>query len=359
MVALLKVFYLLEVVTMLNSIINKFGSNYKIKGNNIWFKCKFHNGNSFNCFSVDKNTGLYYCFKCGAKGKVNGTHTDSNKVVKQSKEKDKAQFINKLPNQQGINYMVNYLATRHLDSNITSKLLQLFNMRIVGEDFTEYGYKWDYKKVGKVATYKIQQGYIIGVNVGSYARYEYKVDTNFNKVYKGWGYLSDGKPLELKKSDAVIKNSFIFEGFEDLIAFIILELNNIDFNTSNFICLFGIHNINKIDVTNPDINYYFGFDEDEAGFDKASKYIASNIYWVEKSIGEYKINGVKDFNELHNHYKANYEYFNLGFGELKTEANIIENNNILMQLDEETIALFNNNVLISQINTLQTTTANN
>jgi hypothetical protein len=232
-------------------------------------------------------------------------------------------------------------------------------MRIVGEDFTEYGYKWDYKKVGKVATYKIQQGYIIGVNVGSYARYEYKVDTNFNKVYKGWGYLSDGKPLELKKSDAVIKNSFIFEGFEDLIAFIILELNNIDFNTSNFICLFGIHNINKIDVTNPDINYYFGFDEDEAGFDKASKYIASNIYWVEKSIGEYKINGVKDFNELHNHYKANYEYFNLGFGELKTEANIIENNNILMQLDEETIALFNNNVLISQINTLQTTTANN
>jgi hypothetical protein len=154
-------------------------------------------------------------------------------------------------------------------------------------------------EVGKVATYKIQQGYIIGVNVGSYARYEYKVDTNFNKVYKGWGYLSDGKPLELKKQDAKIEKVFIFEGFEDLLSFIILNENNNNFDNSSFVSIFGVTNLQKSlrDIGNNKVDVCLCLDNDKAASDSINKRppIKGTYYSYANILQE---NQVKDWNEL-------------------------------------------------------------
>ncbi len=287
-------------VKMLNKIINRFGNNYKAKNKELWYPCPFHKGKSFTSFSVNKTTAFYKCFKCGESGIVGvGDSIKDKKNIYIPKEKDKSKFIPKLPNQEGINYMVNYLSTRGLDSIKTSKLLSIFGVRLVGEDYTEYGYKWDFKKVDKITTYKMQQGYIIGINFGKKARYEYKVDTNFNKVFKGWAFCSENIYLELKKQDAKTEKVFIFEGLEDLLSFIILNENNINFDNSSFVSIFGVTNLQKTlrDIGNNRVDVCLCLDNDKAATDSINKRppIKGTYYSYVNILQE---NQVKDWNEL-------------------------------------------------------------
>ena len=287
-------------VKMLNKIINRFGNNYKAKNKELWYPCPFHKGKSFTSFSVNKTTGFYKCFKCGESGIVGSSDSIKDKKnIYIPKEKDKSKFIPKLPNQEGINYMVNYLSTRGLDSIKTSKLLSIFGVRVAGEDYTQDGYKWDYKKVDKITTYKIQQGYIIGINFGKNARYEYKVDTNFNKVFKCWAFCSENIYLELKKQDAKTEKVFIFEGLEDLLSFIILNENNINFDNSSFVSIFGVTNLQKTlrDIGNNRVDLYLCLDNDKAATDSINKRppIKGTYYSYVNILQE---NQVKDWNEL-------------------------------------------------------------
>jgi hypothetical protein len=287
-------------VKMLNKIINRFGNNYKSKNKELWYPCPFHKGQSFTSFSVNKITGFYKCFKCGESGIVGASDSIKDKKnIYIPKEKDKSKFTPKLPNQEGINYIVNYLSTRGLDSIKTSKLLSIFGVRLVGEDYTQDGYKWDYKKVDKITTYKIQQGYIIGINFGKNARYEYKVDTNFNKVFKGWAFCSENIYLELKKQDAKTEKVFIFEGLEDLLSFIILNENNINFDNSSFVSIFGVTNLQKTlrDIGNNKVDVCLCLDNDKAASDSINKRppIKGTYYSYANILQE---NQVKDWNEL-------------------------------------------------------------
>jgi len=276
---------------MLQTIINKFGINYKLKGVNIWYQCPFHNGKSYTSFSVDKNTGLYYCFKCGARGCVSFGDKKTIKSIILNKPEE-PNFKQVKVSKDGLCYFGNYLRTRNINTSILDFLINFnFGLSVMNDG-----------------------NYILQLIVSNCASYNYVVNPiSFKKVFKAWGKGSRAIPFitNHKTKFKESKYIYIFEGLEDLLAFIELNYYEIDFRYSEFVCLFGITNINKVFI-NENKQYFLCLDNDTSGQEVVNKYSNyDNVFKIELAINGNIINGIKDWNELLINYKDNIEFYDV------------------------------------------------
>lgn len=267
---------------MINKIINKFGTNYKKKGDDICYQCPYHNGKSFNSFRVSISKGIYQCFNCGMKGSVAKMTKEEFKQTKQKETKQEQTYKQPSYNPDGYIFFKKYIATRAINPDIINNL----------SGFTT-GYYFNQNKNTNT----------IKLIVNDSASYNYVTDSLNKKIWKGWSKGSVAKPFSTFHKVKYIKESpskkvFLFEGIEDLLSFIELYNAEIDYSFSVFVCLFGVTNINKIKIK-AEHTYYFCLDNDKAGAETIAKYShLDNIYKVEMAIDGKLVNGCKDWNEL-------------------------------------------------------------
>lgn len=269
---------------MINKIISKFGTNYKKRGVNLWYQCPFHHGKSYTSFSVDINTGLYYCFNggCGAKGSIKKLSKEEFKAIKKEQIKQETEYKQPSYNLDGRIFLKKYIETRMINPDIINNLQGFIT-----------GYYHNQNKNTNT----------IKLIVNDSASYNYVTDSNNFKIWKGWAKGSTAKPFSTYhktqyNKETINKNVYIYEGLEDLLSFIELYNNDIDYSCSVFVCLFGITNINKIKIK-PEHSYYLCLDNDKAGAETLNKYsVYDNTFKVELAINNKIIDGVKDWNEL-------------------------------------------------------------
>lgn len=274
---------------MINKIISQFGTNYKKRGVNMWYQCPFHNGKSFTSFSVDSQTGLYYCFNfnCGAKGSVNKQTKEEFKAIKQETKQEQTEYKQPSYSADGCIFFKKYIETRFINPDVVDNLAGFI-----------FGYYYNQNKNTNT----------IKLIVNDSASYNYVTDSQNKKIWKGWSKGSQAKPFKTYhkikyNKETINKNIYIFEGLEDLLSFIELYNTDIDYSCSVFICLFGITNINKIKI-NTQYSYYLCLDNDKAGAETLTKYsVYENTFKVELAINNKIIDSVKDWNELLIKYK--------------------------------------------------------
>ena len=260
-------------------IISEFGTNYKLKSGAMWYKCPYHDGKGYTSFNVSIDKGLYKCFNCGAKGSIKQVKKEyKNNYIPQStiqKEEIKKEFTQLPTNIKGFEYFISYLFTRLITFNINNLGL--------GDKFT---YSKDYNNNN-----------VLGLVVNNNARYNYVTDKYNKKVWKGWEKGSQASPLTLKHFlySGNLKQLYIFEGLEDLIAYNQLYYSDIDYKVSKFICIFGISNFNKLSFENLDITYNICLDNDEASNNLVAKH--SIFYQDNINLIEVEDLTCKDFNE--------------------------------------------------------------
>lgn len=291
-------------VNIRSKIIDKFGTSFKQRGNEMLYLCPKHNDTKIGSFSVNINTGQYNCFACNFKGSVlskKDMQVNISIVEYKTEEKEKIWLNNdKLKhNQRAYNRFKSYLNHRGINSN----LLDDFNITITG---------WG-----------AEDSYSCGVVVGENSVYKYTLNLDNslkisnNTKLKMWVKNSDAIPLllfpkQFTTDDNGAVDFYIFEGLEDLIAFYNLCKGSgfMFFNKSCFVCLFGIYNIAKLNLellakNNIDNKFYWCCDNDNVARLKFKEFYNKINQQLINLSSVLEVNNVKDYNELLVSYKIN------------------------------------------------------
>jgi len=235
---------------MLNKIIEKFGSNYKVKKAGVTYPCPFHGEKTLGHFNICPKTGMYHCFVCNASGNIlSKKELKEFKKVIESPVEDKPVFQQLESHINGYNNFKHYIQKRGIDFN-----LDLFSLE---NKFSYSKDKWGNNYMGLINTK---------------SRYTYQTDQNNNKKWKGWVNGSSSQIFSFKaKNFESYNNCFIFEGFEDCLAYIQIYHYFIDFKSTIFVVLFGVCNINQVNFFIPGVNYNVCLDNDKASRDMIKK----------------------------------------------------------------------------------------
>lgn len=255
-----------------NKIIEKFGNNYKIKGDAIWYNCPFHPNREDPTFNASISKGVYKCFSCGASGHImKGVKSTTPYIYTPKAEEPTKEFKQVKPSNDGYFAFKKYIKTRQIDINID-----------------------DFNLSNKFSYYYDKGIHYVGLLVSDKARYTYYLNNDYTKKNKIWKKGSQATPFYFTHKDfKECKNLYIFEGFEDCLAFI--ELYNVDFTISKFCVIFGIGNVNKIDFRDLNVLYKFCVDNDDAGTSMVRNAIINNSNIKLTMVSP--DSKVKDFNE--------------------------------------------------------------
>jgi hypothetical protein len=265
-------------------IINQFGNKYKIRSKDMWYQCPFHNGKSYTSFSVNINTGLYHCFKCNAKGKVRSNNNNFIKKVEYVAPVVKKELSYKpTPNQLGKDKFKQYIKNRGINIDVDS--------------FNSFNFNYNNQQIGLIIDEDSVYNYYLDENN--------KIKKIDGKSLKLWSKGSECQPFYFKhQTHTSCKNLYISEGLEDILAFINVYEDILDFTTSDFCCLFGIYNLNPNNFSYLNINQCkdivvnFCVDNDEAAKKRINEFTDEvDVNYVDQTsiLQDYN---VKDFNEL-------------------------------------------------------------
>lgn len=261
--------------SMLEKIYKRFGEDGEITSSGVTYPCPFHKGTETGSFYVCPEKGIYNCFSCGAKGSIlNKKEINDLKLTKTTtKTTENKEFISYKPNKYGSKKLIEYLETRE-----------------IWYDFNEFDFQ------DKLACITDNSGYKLVLIVDDKSNYVYYLNDYNQKKNKGWKKNSKITNIFNFKHESFEKteNIFVFEGFEDCLAYIEMYNYFIDFTNSVFCILFGVYNIKKLNFNLKNVNYFLCVDNDKAGLEmslKAPK--QKNIYTLNPIDKE-----VKDYNEL-------------------------------------------------------------